>query len=742
MPDLPEDERRAARDLARIARINEVSAMARTSWITLLAYLAFVMVTLLGVEDADFFVPSRQTDLPLVNVAIPTASFFWFAPALGAALYVYLHIVLLKLWDAIADLERPLVDGHPVGDLINPWLANDWALTRKGAAFRPARPLRVLGNAATFCLVWAAGLLVLFFAWWWSMPAHKEGLTLWLGLCLIVAGLAGLDSWRAARAWLTPPRREPVHRPLWRRPGVLAASAAVVVASWAGTEGGLDRYAGATVDLANRWLWPGPDPERPTGYLRRCYPTDFPDDPQAERPPLPDCFDAHGVLLPRDMVQERRIAAVWPGLDDLTLTLPVIGSWNPLARTEIEGVEMVARPDGWRDFDAARRSYRETWCKREGLEMAVCGQPATTDEPVPEHVGKQRRAWCARHEVPAEGVACKDHFAEFDRRFAEDWRAERAAVIADLPGLNLAGQDLRNAAGSEVMLEGADLRGARLEGANLTWARLEGANLTWARLEGAVLWLARLEGAKLGEARLEGANLTLARLEGANLIRARLEGANLSNARLEGAYLGGARLEGASLTWAQLEGADLRGARLEGAKLSEARLERADLTGARLEGADLTGARLEGADLTGARLEGASLRWADFHDTNWAGVSNGASPAQFADFRTSQDLTQSQLGHVIGNEQTLLPNRPNGSGRRPHDPTGDAYYVWSCWETPPDDLDAIIARAAGSFADDADRENLRREFLCGPGNPRRRTGTPLALDAPYPPGHPFLARRD
>ena len=81
---------------AQIERINQVSAMARTSWIALLGYLAFIGVTLLGVEDADFFVPSRQTQLPLVDVSIPTASFFIFAPILAAALYIYLHIILLK----------------------------------------------------------------------------------------------------------------------------------------------------------------------------------------------------------------------------------------------------------------------------------------------------------------------------------------------------------------------------------------------------------------------------------------------------------------------------------------------------------------------------------------------------------------------------------------------------------------------------------------------------------------------
>ena len=331
---------------------------------------------------------------------------------------------------------------------------------------------------------------------------------------------------------------------------------------------------------------------------------------------------------------------------------------------------MVVRPDGWRDVEVARRAYRETWCKREGLEMAVCGQHATSDAPTPAHVAKAREGWCDAY--LGTGESCTDRFVAFDISFGEEWHAERRAAIGDLPTLDLSKGDFRLASAFGAMLEGADL--------------------SLARLEGAVLRAARLEGGDLRAARLEGADLSLARLEGANLSLALLEGADLSAARLEGAVL--------------------RAARLERANLRE------------------------------ARLEGADLREADFHDANWAGASNRASPVQFADFRTSRDLTQSQLEHVIGNEQTLLPDRPNGSGRRPHDPMGDAYYVWSCWETPPHDLDAIVARAAGPFADDAERENLRREFLCGPDTPRRRTGTPLALDAPYPDGHPFLYRRD
>ncbi|QEU09861.1 hypothetical protein [Paracoccus yeei] len=120
---------------ALIARINDLSQLARTAWFTLLGYLVFAGITLLGVKDADFFIPSRETQLPLVGVSIPTASFFWTAPILGAALYIYLHLFLIKLWDAHAKART--TDAEPT----HHWLVNDFVLIRQGDPAARARPL-------------------------------------------------------------------------------------------------------------------------------------------------------------------------------------------------------------------------------------------------------------------------------------------------------------------------------------------------------------------------------------------------------------------------------------------------------------------------------------------------------------------------------------------------------------------------------------------------------------------------
>ena len=658
---------------AQIERINQVSAMARTSWIALLGYLAFVGVTLLGVEDADFFVPSRQTQLPLVNVSIPTASFFVFAPILAAALYVYLHIILLKLWDAIADLTDPTFEDQPIGDALVPWLANDWALSVRGGPFLPARPLRALGNLASFLLVWAAAPLALFFFWWWSMPAHRPWLSLLLAACFLIALATGITAWRTAHAWLSGRRPPPVgHPPLWtalrevlktRRPSRLRVLAAAL---------------GDAV-RRNAGIW------------------------------------ALGLAL----AYVTLLRTAWPTADE-----------PPLARADVSGVEMVALPDGWRDWEAARTAFRETWCRREGLDTSVCGPPPDPDPgaALPKQTLHERGEWCGEHGFE-EGASCDQAFGGLNARFDTYWREERRSAIDDLPGLDLEGRDLRSLEGQAVTLVGANLREARLEGANLSFARLEGANLSFARLAGAFLSEARLEEASLILSRLEGANLVGARLEGANLGGARLTGAYLGATRLEGAFLSDARLEGAFLKLARLEGAFLGGARLTGANLSEAGLEGANLSEARLDGADLREARLEGANLSEARLEGADLSEADLRKSKWAGTSNPTLLAHFADLRGAQGLTQAQLDTMIGNAGTLLTFVPDNV---------QPLYVWSCWETPPQGFDALVARVAGR--EGSDPEDVRAEFLCGPDNPHVKTGTPLALDAPYPPGHPLATR--
>lgn len=237
-------KRQEAPDLDKaIARIDTLTATARTSWFGLLSYLAFVGVSLMGVEDADFFIPERQTELPLVGLSIPTFLFFALAPWLGFLLYAYFHLHLMKLWEALA--EAPAPEGERrLGDLITPWLVSDYALSfRTDEAVRD-RPMIWLAHLAVRILAFFAAPAVLFFFWVWSFPAHSEPLTvIACGLPLALSAYVGLSSWNRMRALTigTGGLRA------FRLPGAGRIFWITFVVSalfgWLKTEGTFDRYA-------------------------------------------------------------------------------------------------------------------------------------------------------------------------------------------------------------------------------------------------------------------------------------------------------------------------------------------------------------------------------------------------------------------------------------------------------------------------------------------------------------------
>jgi uncharacterized protein YjbI with pentapeptide repeats len=171
---------------------------------------------------------------------------------------------------------------------------------------------------------------------------------------------------------------------------------------------------------------------------------------------------------------------------------------------------------------------------------------------------------------------------------------------------------LRNAHLFKAILIGANLRETDIQGAYLMEAHLQGARLYGASLQDAVLGKTNLQHVGLGRADLQSAYLGDAHLQGADLPDAQLQGADLQGAQLLGANLKNACLQGAILSRAQLQGADLQGADLQGADLRDADLRGADLRGTHLQGANLSRAQLYGATIEGrdeALVDARTVGW-------------------------------------------------------------------------------------------------------------------------------------
>ncbi|SMX49447.1 pentapeptide repeat-containing protein [Maliponia aquimaris] len=549
-------------DQSTVDRIAKLTGMARASWLGLLSFLAFIGITLLGVQDADFFIVERETDLPLVGVSVPTNLFFYVAPLFGALLYVHMHLYLVKLWKALDSLPRD--NGSPAEEVIAPWIVSDMVLSRHPGAVH-AYPMRTLARVVVFLSIFAFGPFVLAAFWWRSMPKHDELLTVvFCGLPLFVSVLAGVESWRALRRG----GAEASHMSR----GVAARWIAVLLAlsmfGFLTTEGTLGAYA-----QVNRIRILGEELEFRSVYQRRhaavvaelgkldetqlrdrfAGTTDYPNENNLQ------------YLAYRELKRRWWMKTWWPGL---------------LRPAQLAGVSFVETPPDWRPRDEAEQLFRPKWCAGEDIPMLACGPgPLARDDvgeplPEPEHQAYQRNLWCEElmgTDIPES--ACLQIFDDLNTRYVAAWKKARKDALAALPQRKLAKADLRRAV----------LAGARMNRVDLREARMEGAVLQRARMEGAVLALTRMEHADLRWARMEKADLS------------------------------GAWMEEADLRWARMEGADLRWARMEGAEFWGARIMEALRGGAWITWANLREARMDATtDLTAADVTSAAVRSVDF----------------------------------------------------------------------------------------------------------------------------------
>lgn len=502
-----------------IQRVNELSALARGAWFSLLTALAFIAVTLLSIDDGELIANRRTIDLPLIGSAVPSSHFLFLSAFLVTILYLNLHLYLTKLWQAFqyapqdAEGAGPhATDGAPAGrngaearlaDRVEPWLVNDYALSRKRGT-RPRDHGRAwLRAALTLVTVWLAGPAVLVAIWIKVLHLREWGWSAVVLALVCATLLIGIHSLIEAEARL----RHDVDR--------------------SSDPAGARRFA-----RANRRAFAAVGAVAVAAFL------------VTTRAPGPE------------------LAQLRPALD-------------------IDNEIIAALPGGWQDGDSARESFRAVWCSLRGdVPGELCAVIPAETEAETRALLRQRVAYCAR-EKRLGRPGCAARFDNLDRRFDAEWRAVRLDQLGRVPRTDLAGADLTGMSAEGAILVGADLHAADLRGARLPKARLEGAQLIGANLGRLSAYYADLRFADLTSARAAPHHdAGFGRAVGPNFEGARLEGAVLYGAALPRARLKRARLAAADLGEADLSGADLREAQLHRARLDGAILTGADLRGA------------------------------------------------------------------------------------------------------------------------------------------------------------------
>jgi len=564
---------------AQIERINELTRVGRANWFGLLAYLAFATVTLLGVEHADFFLDTRATTLPLIGVSIPTFSFFIFAPILGTALYVYLHLHIRKLGEAIAIPDPfPKQPGVPLERHLNSWLLVDTLLHFRRDGAIAQRNLDLLARLLTLLLVWAAGPAVLFLFWVISWPAHEEWLTLGLLALCILATWTGFNSWLETRRAIRNPQPMGRYLKYVSSLACLVTIGAAAHLGWVKTEsGGVPRLAEGTLSF---WQ---------------------------EIAPI-DLRGLQAVNVPPEQ------------LDYITARQTFRRDW--CARQSLTMAQCGWHVD-WEGQRPARVSAaREAWCDaNEDEARDDCTDFFSALEE------RFRAEWRAFRSAQIAALNPPD-LSGRDLRNAD---LSNAALL----GMSFEGAELQGANLENSQLQSANLRDVQMQGAIARGASLQGAFMTNILMDRADLLRAQLQNASLSGARLNEAIMVDAHLQAASLVGADLQATDLRGAIMHGAQVGFAEMQEADLRQVKLQGADLRDALMQRVDLRGAQLQETDLQRALLAGADLQDVRLQGADLSFVEMQGAVAIGANMQRANLLGARLDGTELSFADLRTA-----------------------------------------------------------------------------------------------------------
>lgn len=174
-----------------VERIRTLAQGARSSWFWFFGILAFSLLTLLNLSDADFFSLENSATLPILNYDIALRPFVLLVPIILAAVFLYLHAYIEQIWSNVGSLP-PESDGEPISFKLYPWMLVEFALYVRWFIRTDERntpclnftTLGLLGVTAIALIVWLGTPVIVMGYWWKSLVAHETWFSLTIGFCV------------------------------------------------------------------------------------------------------------------------------------------------------------------------------------------------------------------------------------------------------------------------------------------------------------------------------------------------------------------------------------------------------------------------------------------------------------------------------------------------------------------------------------------------------------------------------
>jgi uncharacterized protein YjbI with pentapeptide repeats len=457
-----------------LEHVSDISRHARTNFFAVIVACVYCWLTIATTTDVALLLNSSSTPLPIIQTAVPLAGFYWAAPILLLALYIYLHLYLQRMWESLAALPAVFPDGRGLDEHAYPWLLTGLVRACFPKLMTSRSPMSALQNAVSIFFAWCLVPLTVGLFWWRYLPRHD-----WWGSAFHIAVfvVACTFAWISYRLAIeTLKNRNPLDQPsppLWQY-------------YLSGTRAKPGRWRGPTVSV-----W---------------------------------------IVMPFLVLTSVAVEAPKTGIDVIDDALSHLG-----ARADLFEVEITDKPATWvrgnpyntlpqrvrlsgsdlRNANAERTFFANADLRDADLFNATL-----------ENADLQSATLASANlrNADLDGVSLVN---------ANLWLAD--ARGARLNGADLRYAHLRGVRFFGASLEGAHLFGADLADAELRTARLNTANLSSARLQGTDLRKANLNGARLVNAVLTGARLQGAALKDADISGADFTGAKIHQNQLNAA---------------------------------------------------------------------------------------------------------------------------------------------------------------------------------------------------------------
>ena len=166
----------------------ELSQSLRALLIALLMACAYCWLTIGTTEDVKLLANSVRSALPIIQTEVPISSFYWIVPAALLAATMYIHLHLLKFWQALASLPAVFPNGMRLDERVYPWLLSGIAGRRLSTRRRAQPRFVALETAlAEFVTWWLVPMTIA--AFWLRYLSRQDWAGTALHLVILVAAI-------------------------------------------------------------------------------------------------------------------------------------------------------------------------------------------------------------------------------------------------------------------------------------------------------------------------------------------------------------------------------------------------------------------------------------------------------------------------------------------------------------------------------------------------------------------------